>query len=124
MNDIAASESIVEIFWCRSYSFECKIGNPYKDRIAIVGRNGTGKSTLLKSIASELGYDSGTLIKPKEVKIGYLDQHTGLNTERTIWDEMLLVFRFAGKWRKKFECLKNSWPMKMFSGIKRNINGS
>lgn len=63
-----------------------------KDRIALVGRNGAGKSTLLKIISNQLSYDSGDIIKPKEVTIGYLAQDTGLQTERSIWDEMMTVF--------------------------------
>lgn len=63
-----------------------------KDRIALVGRNGAGKSTLLKIISNQLSYDSGDIIKPKDVTIGYLAQDTGLQTERSIWDEMLTVF--------------------------------
>ncbi|WP_204419688.1 ABC-F family ATP-binding cassette domain-containing protein [Bacillus tianshenii] len=63
-----------------------------KDRIALVGRNGAGKSTLLKIISNQLSYDSGDIIKPKDVSIGYLAQDTGLETERSIWDEMLTVF--------------------------------
>lgn len=63
-----------------------------KDRIALVGRNGAGKSTLLKIISNQLSFDSGDLIKPKGVSIGYLAQDTGLQTERSIWDEMLTVF--------------------------------
>ena len=63
-----------------------------KDRIALVGRNGAGKSTLLKIISNQLSFDSGDLIKPKGVSIGYLAQDTGLQTERSIWNEMLTVF--------------------------------
>ncbi|SHG14926.1 ABC-F family ATP-binding cassette domain-containing protein [Ornithinibacillus halophilus] len=63
-----------------------------KDRIAIVGRNGAGKSTLLKVMAGELSHDEGELFKPKDLSIGYLSQHTGLESNNTIWNEMLEVF--------------------------------
>lgn len=63
-----------------------------KDRIALVGRNGAGKSTLLKIIAGEMSYDSGEIIKPKEVSIGYLAQDSGLHSSLSIWEEMMTVF--------------------------------
>lgn len=62
------------------------------DRIAIVGRNGTGKSTLLKIMANELSHDQGDIFKPKDLTVGYLPQHTTINSDQTIWNEMLTVF--------------------------------
>lgn len=45
-----------------------------KDRIALVGRNGTGKSTIFKIITGNENYDSGELYVKKGLKIGYLEQ--------------------------------------------------
>ncbi|MBP1948285.1 ABC-F family ATP-binding cassette domain-containing protein [Virgibacillus litoralis] len=69
-----------------------KIEIKEKDRIAIVGRNGAGKSTLLKIMAGELSHDTGELFKPKDLTTGYLSQHTGLESDKTIWNEMVEVF--------------------------------
>jgi len=63
-----------------------------RDRVALVGRNGAGKSTLLKIIAGEDTSDSGDLIIPKDTKVGYLEQHSGIDSPLSIWDEMMTVF--------------------------------
>ncbi len=63
------------------------------DKVGIVGVNGAGKSTLLNIINGELQCDSGTINLSKNYKIGFLHQNTGLDTDNTIFDEMLSVFQ-------------------------------
>ncbi|MEN1969471.1 ABC-F family ATP-binding cassette domain-containing protein [Lentibacillus sp. N15] len=87
LNDISKS------FGAEQILSNIKLEIQDKDRIAIVGRNGAGKSTLLKIMAGELSYDDGEIHKPKDLSIGYLSQHTGLESDKTIWEEMLTVFQ-------------------------------
>lgn len=86
LNDVAKSFGAEEIL------ANIKLEINEHDRTAIVGRNGAGKSTLLKVMAGEISYDEGEIFKPKDLSIGYLTQHTSLESDKTIWDEMLTVF--------------------------------
>lgn len=61
-------------------------------RIALVGRNGVGKSTLVKMLIGQLGVDGGNVSMKNGLRIGYLAQNTGLHSNRTIKQEMESVF--------------------------------
>jgi ATP-binding cassette subfamily F protein 3 len=57
------------------------------DRIGLIGRNGNGKSTLLRLISGEQTPESGTISIPRSIKIGYLKQEIDNESDRSVWDE-------------------------------------
>jgi len=66
-------------------NFEIKRG----ERVAIIGKNGTGKTTILKIINGILEADNGIIKLGSKVQIGYYDQeHNVLNMDKTVFDEI------------------------------------
>lgn len=63
-----------------------------KDRIALVGKNGAGKSTMLKILAGLQTPTAGTIAIPRDVTIGYLPQVMILADNRTVMQEAELAF--------------------------------
>lgn len=63
-----------------------------KDKIALVGKNGAGKSTMLKIIAGLQSPTSGIVAKPNDIVIGYLPQQMVLSDTRTLIDEVYSAF--------------------------------
>ena len=61
------------------------------EKAAIVGINGAGKSTLLKIITGQLSADDGLVTFAKDKNFGYLAQHQAVDSENTIFDELLTV---------------------------------
>lgn len=84
------------------------------EKAAIVGINGAGKSTLLKIIINELKADEGDIILSKGSTIGYLAQHQDLDTNKTIYDEMLEVKRDIIELDEKIRTLEKD--MKLVTG--------
>ena len=62
------------------------------DRIGLIGRNGTGKTTLIKIIGGMLANFKGTVVSAKGLRIGYLSQEPELTRDCTLRQEMLKVF--------------------------------
>ena len=62
------------------------------DRIGLIGRNGTGKTTLIKIINGMLANFKGKVISAKGLRLGYLSQEPELAPDRTLRQEMLKVF--------------------------------
>lgn len=62
------------------------------DKIGVIGLNGSGKTTLFNILSGELQQDSGDIYIQKDVKIGYLKQHTRIESNKNIFEECLEVF--------------------------------
>ena len=63
------------------------------EHVALVGGNGTGKTTLLKILARKLAKDAGTVTLGAKVRMGYFDQENqDLDMEKTLFDEMSDTF--------------------------------
>ena len=63
------------------------------DRIGLIGKNGAGKSTMLKLLARELKPDSGIISTEKEIHIGFLKQDIDFEKGRSVLDEAYQAFK-------------------------------
>ena len=73
-----------------------------KDKVGFVGANGAGKTSLFKVLKGEYLPDSGGCFIGKNVKIGYMEQHTCSNN-KTVYDELISVFNDLIKMEKQLE---------------------
>ncbi|MCC5877427.1 MAG: ABC-F family ATP-binding cassette domain-containing protein [Candidatus Sumerlaeia bacterium] len=76
------------------------------ERAAIIGPNGTGKSTLLKIIAGTIRQESGQISIPKNTQIGYLPQDIELNSSRTVLEECRTVFEVLLRYEQEMRELE------------------
>ena len=88
-NDVLKVEGLTKAFppvqLFSGIHFEVKRG----ERVALIGNNGTGKTTILKIINELVSPDAGTVTLGSNVHIGYYDQeHQQLHMEKTIFDEI------------------------------------
>lgn len=83
---IAKSYGPQDLFW----DISCSIARG--DRIALVGRNGTGKSTLLRILAGLEPPSSGRVYRARGLRIGFLPQEATLEGDRPLWQEMMTAF--------------------------------
>lgn len=79
-----------------------------KDKIGLIGLNGSGKTTLFNILAGEIERDSGEIYIQKDLKIGYLKQHVDLDSEETVFNECLKVFKPLIKMEKRLRSLEEN----------------
>ena len=63
-----------------------------RERVGLVGKNGAGKSTILKLFVGEMVPTSGVVSVPREIKVGYLPQQMAVTNTRSVMNETMLAF--------------------------------
>lgn len=86
LNNISKSYGIDTIIEQVTFSL-----NEY-EKVGLVGINGAGKSTLFKIISGELQQDTGTVFLSKDTSVGYLEQNVSIDSDNTLYEEVLDVF--------------------------------
>lgn len=74
-----------------------------RDRIGLVGRNGVGKSTLLKTINGEISPQEGGITKPNGYTIGFLKQEIRGQNEPTVWLEAQTAFKAINELQEELD---------------------
>lgn len=75
------------------------------DKIGLVGKNGAGKSTIMKLICGIENPTSGRIDKPSNIEIGYLPQIMKHNKGRTVLEETLTAFDKLNRLQKELNCI-------------------
>lgn len=65
-----------------------------KEKVGFIGSNGVGKTTLFRMIRGEFEPTDGAIIKSKDVTVGYMEQHTCSQRDRTLYEELISVFDY------------------------------
>lgn len=75
------------------------------ERIGIIGINGAGKTTLLRMLAGQLTQEGGDFFVSSDLRIGYLEQDGGFDSERTVIEEASKVFEHFPEMEQEMERL-------------------
>ena len=87
-----------------------------RDRIAVVGSNGTGKSTLMKIITGEVEADGGALHRSRFTTVGYLPQELIGHHGRTLLEEALKAFEDLQELQRRFDALSSEIQARTAAG--------
>ncbi|MDE6434143.1 MAG: ABC-F family ATP-binding cassette domain-containing protein [Lachnospiraceae bacterium] len=88
-NDVLLVEDLTKSYGTRTLFTDLTIDIKRGERVALIGNNGTGKTTILKIINQLIPKDSGKITFGAQVHIGYYDQeHQILHPDKTIFDEL------------------------------------
>ena len=122
LNDSSLSYGKKKIFEKISFSLH------HNDKVALIGKNGVGKSSLLKIIAGNLGLDSGDLWVSNRIKIGFLSQSLSNKSDLKIHEALLNLIKskeqeyFIDQVCEELKIDKNLSINKLSGGMHRKFN--
>jgi ATP-binding cassette subfamily F protein 3 len=76
-----------------------------KDKVGFIGSNGVGKTTLFNLIRGQFEPSDGSVIKAKNITVGYMEQHTCSQKGRTLYEEILSVFDYLSDIESELEAV-------------------
>ena len=74
-----------------------------RDRIGLVGKNGAGKTTVMRLITGEMSPESGNIVIPSAGTVGYLPQEMKLRSDKTVMQETFKAFAETNELERKIE---------------------
>ena len=116
MASILQIESLTKSFGDRILFNEISFGIAQGEKIGIIAKNGTGKSTLLKIITGEEDYDSGKITSRNGLKTGYLEQVPHLDENLNVIDVCISGDDAISAAIRRYESALLSYPSR------RNLN--
>ncbi len=93
-----------------------------KDKIGLIGRNGTGKTTLMKILAGYENYQNGQVNKRKGLTIGYLEQIPSYDDNNTVSDVLNEAFSHLNEIKLQMEQFEKSFDSLTGYDLKSAIN--
>ncbi len=99
-------------------TFDVKTG----DKIGLIGRNGTGKTTLMKILAGYEDYQTGQVNKKKGLSVGYLEQVPSYDHNNTVLDVLNEAFRHLIDMKHQMEDIEKSFENLKGDELKTAIN--
>ncbi|MFZ2097513.1 MAG: ABC-F family ATP-binding cassette domain-containing protein [Anaerolineales bacterium] len=89
---LITAKNLAKSFGAKDVFAGISLSIPQHARIAIIGSNGIGKTTLLRILVREEEPSAGEVSQKRNLTIGHLTQEAGLESPRTLWEECLLPF--------------------------------
>ena len=88
-----------------------------KERIGLAGVNGAGKSTLLKIFSGSVDCETGNIVIPNGINVGYLPQEKVIISKLSVIDEAMLVFGFINDYKNEIDVIHNKLESDEYNSI-------